>query len=365
MNRALTLARRGAGRTSPNPMVGCVVARGGEIVGQGWHLFEKRDHAEVVALSQAGDRARGADLYVTLEPCCHHGRTPPCVDLIARSGVGRVFVAVADPNPLVSGRGVESLRQRGIQVHEGLLGEKAAKLNEAFFHFMRHRAPFATLKLALTLDGKIATASGDSKWITGERSRLDAQRLRYESDAILVGVGTILADDPSLDVRWRRRNSICKIVLDSRLRTPPAAKLFESGDRVVIFHAPDAAESRRSRLGDKACLLEAPVDGQGQLGWRSILEQLAARRITSLIVEGGSQVAASALRAGAVQRIRFYYAPKIIGGRDLCGVGDLGVARLSEALPLRNLRVKSLPPDFRLEADFGLPETLPPDPSSE
>lgn len=348
MRRTLALARRGAGRVSPNPMVGCLIVREGAVLGRGCHLYEKRRHAETLALEAAGAKARGSDLYVNLEPCSHHGRTPPCVDRIIEAGVRRVFAAVRDPNPQVSGKGVRKLRAAGIEVHEGLCGEMAAALNEKFFHFMRRCVPFTTLKLAMTLDGKIAARGGDPEWITGERARMEGHRLRYEHDAILVGVQTVLKDDPSLDVRWRRRNSIVKVVLDSRLRTSPAARLFQSGDPVVIFHSADASGARRRKLSRRAALHEVLRQGDG-LDWDRVLKTLGAAKITSMLIEGGSRIAASALRAGAVQRVHFFYAPKILGGRHLSGIADLGANSLGEALRLDSLKMRRLGTDFSVE----------------
>ncbi len=348
MARALSLAKRGAGRVGPNPMVGCVVVRGGQVVGEGYHLFDRRDHAEVVALKRAGLQARGADLYVNLEPCSHHGRTPPCADRIVEAGVKRVFMAVQDPNPQVAGSGIERLREAGVEVRVGLLAGESERLNEIFFHYIQRRTPFVLLKLAMTLDGKIATATGSSRWITGQRARDAGHRLRYRYDAILVGVGTILADDPSLDVRWRRRNAIQKIVLDTRLRTPSGAKIFDSGDSVTLFHGSQAPADRRRELEGKALLVQVEKDGNC-LAWPGLLTELGRRGVTSLLVEGGAKVAASALRMGVVQKVNFFYGPKIVGGRDLCGVGNLGVDDLASAVRVRDMRLQRLAPDFLVE----------------
>ncbi len=349
MKRALRLARLGRGRASPNPLVGCVVAKRGEITGEGFHTFSGVKHAEVLALEQAGPRARDADLYVNLEPCCHHGRTPPCVERIVDSGVRRVFVAVRDPNPLVAGRGIERLRQAGVEVYEGLLSKEAERLNEAFFHFIQTGHPFVLLKLAMTLDGKIATSTGHSHWITSERARRQAHRLRYEYDAILVGIETLLADDPSLTVRWRKRNQLTRIILDSNLRTPPKARIFESSNPVLIFHRETVAPGALLKLQEKAELVAIQANRSG-LAWGAILGELGRRQVTSLLLEGGSRVAASALAERAVQKACFFYAPKIIGGSGLSGIGDLGVRRLDRAAVLKNMKLRSLAPDFMLEA---------------
>ncbi len=341
MRRALRLAARGFGRTSPNPMVGAVVVRKGEIVGQGYHVYARRDHAEVVALRQAGPQARGAELFVSLEPCSHFGRTPPCVETIVKAGVSRVLVAVEDPNPLVRGRGIRYLEQHGIEVEVGLCASQAAELNAAFFHFIVHRRPFVTLKLALTLDGKIATRTGESKWITGPQARRRVHRLRYGSDAILVGIETVLRDDPSLDVRWRRRNGITKVVLDSSLRCPAAARLFESGDPVVLFHSAGLSKSADPASEGRAELVPIAPCGDG-LDWAAILDELGRRNITSLLVEGGARIATSLLEASLANRVELFYGPVLVGGDGLGAVGTLGIDHLSDALRVEDLRVRRL-----------------------
>ncbi len=348
MKRALRLARRGRGQASPNPLVGCVVARAGKVLGEGFHTYTGVQHAEALALGRAGSGARGADLYVTLEPCCHQGRTPPCVERILEAGIHRVWVGVRDPNPLVAGKGILALRQAGVEVAEGLCAPQAEQLNEAFFHFIQTGRPFVLLKLALTLDGKIATSTGDSQWITGPRARRWSHRLRYEYDAILVGIETLLEDDPSLTVRWRRNNRITRVILDSQLRTPPDARLFSSPDPVIIFHQQQAPASARRLLEPKADL-QAVQAGPGGLSWRAVLGELGEREILSLVVEGGSRVAASALRARAVQKVCFFYGPKILGGRDSSGIGDLGVQNLDQAVQLSDLKVRRLAPDLMVE----------------
>ena len=347
MKRAILLARRGEGRAAPNPLVGAVVVKEGRIVGEGYHVFEKRDHAEVVALRQAGTQSVGSVLYVTLEPCAHFGRTPPCADRIIESGIRQVFLAVLDPNPDVTGGGGGKLESRGIVVHEGLCRNEAERLNESYFYFVKRRRPFARLKLALTLDGMIATRSGDSQWITGESARREVQRLRYQHDAILVGVNTVLKDNPSLNVRWRHGNRITKVVLDSHLRTPQDARLFDSQDPVIIFHSEGVAAPKSS--ASRARLIPV-AEKWSRLDWDEILDALGRERIVSLLIEGGSQVAASALQAGVVQKVSFFYGPKIIGGSGLPGIADLGVRRLSQALQLQSTRLRRLGSDFLVEA---------------
>ena len=349
MRRALRLARRGAGRASPNPMVGAVVVRNGAIVGEGSHVFSRRDHAEIIALRNAGERSRGADLFLNLEPCSHTGRTPPCVEEIIRAGIKAVHVATRDPNPLVNGKGIERLEEAGIAVYEGLCEAQALVLNEPFFHLVRTGKPFVTLKLALSLDGRIATRSGSSQWITGDKARRVVHRLRYEHDAILVGIGTVAQDDPSLNVRGKRKNRIVKMVLDSGLRTDPEARLFHSRDPVVIFHSERASKTGARRLSRRAELVGVARDLHG-LKWAEILEETGRRGLNSLLIEGGGTVAASALQAEAVQRMALFYAPTIIGGDGLPGFGPLGVESLEKAFRVDLTRIRRLGDDFVLEA---------------
>jgi len=348
MKRALQLARRGAGRVSPNPLVGAVVVRDGRIVGEGHHVYERKDHAEVVALRQAGDLAQGADLYLNLEPCSHFGRTPPCAESVINAGIRRAFVAIRDPNPLVSGRGIAALLTSGIEVHEGLCREESARLNEKFLHFIQTGRPFVLLKLALTLDGRIATAAGESRWITGEAARRVVHRLRYEYDALLVGINTVLQDDPSLDTRGARQKPLTRVVLDSALRTPPDARVFSSPGRVIIFHSPGASPDRAAGLGQKALLLPTTRTSLG-LDWNCILKSLGEQKITSLVLEGGGQIAGSALSAEVVQKIAFFYAPKILGAEGLPGIGRTSIERLSDAMCIEGLDVRRLGPDLLLQ----------------
>jgi len=352
MKRALQLARRGIGRVSPNPLVGAVIVRDGRIAGEGYHVYERRDHAEVVALRQAGDLARGADLYINLEPCSHFGRTPPCSDGVVKAGIRRAFVAIRDPNPLVSGKGIATLLQNGIEVHEGLCREEAARLNEKFLHFVQTRRPFVLLKLALTLDGRIAAASGESRWITGEAARRVVHRLRYEYDGLLVGIGTLLRDNPSLDTRGARRKPLTKIILDSELRTPPDARVFSSPGPVMIFHGCGALPDRIYTLREKALLVPVPR-GSGGLDWSCVLSPLGEQGITSLIIEGGGQVAASALEAGVVQKAAFFYAPKILGNQALAGINGLEIQSLADAIRLESGEIKRVGQDFLLEGYFS------------
>ena len=318
MRRALELAARGLGETSPNPVVGCVVARGGRVVGEGLHARAGGPHAEVAALRQAGPRARGATLYVTLEPCAHQGRTPPCAPLVRDAGVARVVAALRDPNPLVAGRGLSLLRRSGVAVETGLLAAEAARLNERFLAWARHGRPFVLLKAALTLDGRIATASGRSKWITSPAQRRQARWLRRLHDAVLVGVGTALADDPLLLPSPRTRRPFARVVLDSRLRLPARGRLARTATRArarprALVRAGRGAAGARSRRSGSRCVEVAGEEGRVSLP--AALEALRARGLTSLMVEGGGEVLGSFLARRLVDQVALFRAPLLLGGR--------------------------------------------------
>jgi len=355
MRLALRLALRGYGLTSPNPMVGAVLVREGRVLGVGWHKGAGLPHAEVEAIRDAERRGfspRGAALYVTLEPCSTRGRTPPCVEAILRAGIRRVVAATRDPNPAHAGRGFELLRAAGAQVDAGLYEREAARLNEAFNHWIVHRTPWVTLKFAATLDGKIATASGESKWITGRRARAHAMRLRQGADAILIGAGTALADDPSLTVRlpgrpWARQPR--RVVLDALARTPPSSRLASDAfrDRTVILVGPRAPAERVAALAEKVEVWRAPLSGEGRIDLRWTLERLGEREVTSLLVEGGGEVHGSFVAAGLGHRLAAYFAPLILGGRDARpAVGGEGVGSLREAPAVEEAAWRALGPDL-------------------
>ena len=350
MKRALRLARKARGKTSPNPIVGALVVKNGRIVGEGYHVFDRIHHAEVEALNRAGLLAQGSDMYVTLEPCHHHGRTPPCVDRIAESGVKKVYVAIRDPNPDVSGGGIEALREKGIEVICDVCKEEARDLNEVFFHFVTHQRPFVILKLALSLDGRIATHCGSSKWITGEKARHQVHRMRYESEAILVGINTVLQDNPSLDVRWKKQNSITKVILDTHLRTPIDSRIFDSGDTVLIFHGKRVDSARKEKLVGRACLIEIEDNISG-LDWSSVLDNLGKRKLQSLLVEGGGQIAGSLVKSGMINRLVLFFGPKVIGHDGLPGFILNGIDDLSEVPQMKIRRIRRIDPDFIIEAD--------------
>lgn len=357
MRLALRLARRGYGMTSPNPMVGAVLVKDGKILGRGWHRRAGLPHAEIEALRDAQKNnfsPRGATLYVTLEPCCTHGRTPPCTRAIMLAGIKKVFVGATDPNPQHAGKGFKILRRAGIEVFHGILDDECAQLNEAFNHWIIHRKPFVTVKAAMTLDGKIATASGESKWITGEKARAYGMKLRQGRDAILVGINTILADDPSLTARSQNKNlRLRRIILDSRARTPLTAKVVSDdfATLTTIVVSKNAPKNRVARLAKRVNVLIAPTKKNSSLDLNWLLEKLGSENVTSLLVEGGGEVNASFLLGGMAQRVAFFYAPKILGGRDARrAVGGAGTKNLREALPLRDVEWKRLDEDLLLLA---------------
>jgi diaminohydroxyphosphoribosylaminopyrimidine deaminase/5-amino-6-(5-phosphoribosylamino)uracil reductase len=355
MRRALDLAERARGLTSPNPLVGAVVVRDDAVIGEGFHAGAGRPHAEIEALTAAGAGARGATLYVTLEPCTHHGRTPPCAPAVIAAGIQRIVVAVGDPNPQVAGRGVESLRAAGVEVEVGVGAAEAARQNRVFLTAMRRQRPHVTLKAAMTLDGKLADASGASRWITGEAARLEAHRLRSEADAVLIGIGTLLADDPALTVRlprpWPREPF--RVVMDRLARTPPTARLITSATpaRALIGVGPDAPAARVTaleRAGAGVLRLSVRDD---RLDPSALLDQLFAREVRGVLVEGGSEVHAGFLEGGLVDRVALFVAPMLLGGRDATPVvGGRGLA-LKEAVRLGDLDVRRLGPDLLIEAD--------------
>jgi diaminohydroxyphosphoribosylaminopyrimidine deaminase / 5-amino-6-(5-phosphoribosylamino)uracil reductase len=355
MARALALAERARGLTSPNPMVGALVVAGDEVVGEGFHRGAGHAHAEVEALAAAGARAAGATLYVTLEPCVHHGRTPPCAPAVAVSGVRRVVVAAADPNPLVSGRGLDALRQAGLDVAGGVLEEEAARQNRVFFTAMRRGRPHVTLKAAITVDGRIADVHGASQWITGEIARRHAHRLRGESDAIVVGVETVLRDDPRLTVRleasWPREPY--RVVLDSRGRVPPTARLIAAGTPAralvaVTAAAPAAAARGLEAAGASVMRLAAR---EGRVDVAALLAALAAREIRGVLVAGGGEVHAAFLDAGLVDRVAMFVAPRLLGGREAPSVVEGAGRALKDAVRLAPFEVTRLGDDLLLEAD--------------
>jgi diaminohydroxyphosphoribosylaminopyrimidine deaminase/5-amino-6-(5-phosphoribosylamino)uracil reductase len=356
MQLALRLARRAFGQTSPNPMVGAVLVRRGKVIGQGWHRGAGKPHAEIEALRDAkakGNNPRGATLFVTLEPCSTKGRTPPCTEALIETGVRKVVIGAIDPNPRHARRALKILKRAGMQVVHGILAEECAKLNEAFNHWIVRRTPFVTVKSAMTLDGRIATASGESKWITGPKARAYGMTLREEADAILVGINTMLADDPALTVRGGRvRKPIRRIILDSFARTPLNSKVASDKFRefTTIVVSKLAPKSRVRKLAAKVTVIEAPAkDGKLDLKW--LMKRLGKEDVTSLLVEGGGEVNESFLLGGIAQRIAFFRAPMVLGGRDARrAVGGEGVQRVADMVNLRDVQWQWLGADLLLSA---------------
>jgi diaminohydroxyphosphoribosylaminopyrimidine deaminase / 5-amino-6-(5-phosphoribosylamino)uracil reductase len=320
MERALALAARGLETTDPNPRVGCVIAQRGRIVGEGWHERAGEPHAEIIALRAAAQAAQGAAVYVTLEPCSHHGRTPPCVEALIAARVARVVYAVADPNPLVSGRGAAGLRAAGIAVEAGLLAQEATELNAGFMQRMQHGRPLLRVKLAMSLDGRTALASGASRWITGEAARQDVQHWRARSSAVLTGVGTVLADDPRLDVRLageagaHARRQPLRIVLDTQLRTPPAARLFEARGEVLILTALSAPDDpRAAALAARGARIESLPASGGRLSLPAVIARLGELELNEVLVEAGATLAGALLGAALADELLLYVAPRLLG----------------------------------------------------
>lgn len=354
MFEALKLAERPGWKTHPNPQVGAVLVKNGKIVGRGYHKRAGSLHAEIIALKDAGTRSRGATLFVTLEPCCHQGRTPPCTKALLQSGIVRVVVAMRDPDPRVDGRGLQILRKNGLKVDSGLLGGQARKLNEAYFARIVKGRPWVILKAAVSLDGKIASESGDSRWISSKESRAHAHDLRERVDAILVGIGTVLGDNPRLTARpkGRKGHDPLRVILDSKLRIPLNAKaLNRSSPASIIIATTRAASKQRIRaLENKKVKVWVLPSKKSQVSLNHLLSRLAREEVTTLLVEGGGEVSGSFLREGLIDQVAFYIAPLLIGGENAPGIlRGKGAARLSGAWGLRKTSVRKIGPDFLIE----------------
>lgn len=353
MARALRLARKGIGRTSPNPAVGAVIVKNGRIIAKGWHKKAGLPHAEMEAISKSKEPLLGATLYVTLEPCCHHGRTPPCTKAIIGAGITRVAAAMEDPNPLVSGRGIRQLRDAGIRVDVGVLGEQARKMNEPFLKYITTGMPFATSKIAMTLDGKIATRTGDSKWITCAESRAYSHSLRGRHDAVLVGVGTVLKDNPRLTAREKGKPERfpARIIADSRLRTPPDSQALSLPGRTIIATTKFADGKKRKELEQKgAIVLEVPDRG-GRVDMKKLFRELGKLGITSVLVEGGSEINRSVLEGRLADRLLFFISPAIMGGQgSVPAFGGKGPKRISGLKNLDIVSKRKIGADLLIEA---------------
>ena len=352
MLRAIELAKRGAGFTAPNPMVGAVIVKDGRIIGEGWHRKCGELHAERNAIASLTENAHGADIYVTLEPCCHYGRTPPCTEAIVESGISRVFIGSRDPNPLVSGKGAEYLRAHGIEVREDFMRDECDRLNGIFFHYITTKTPFTAIKYAMTADGKTAAYTGLSKWITGETAREHVHALRGLYSAVLAGIGTVLADDPMLNCRLEGAHQPLRVIADSRLRIPLRSRLCQSAKDFPLMIACIVDDPEKTAaltaLGAEVCRL--PCDGTGHLSLAALMKELADRQISSVISEGGAGINEALVREGLVNHIYAYIAPKLLGGREaLSPIGGRGADRPDNAALLSAPEITRLGNDILLE----------------
>ena len=354
MRRALELAKKGEGWVSPNPMVGAVIVKDGRIIGEGWHEKYGQLHAERNALACCSQTPEGGTMYVTLEPCCHYGKQPPCTDAILEAGIRKVVVGAGDPNPLVAGRGLEILRQHGIEVQEHVLEEECREINQVFFHYIRTGTPYVVMKYAMTMDGKIAAYTGASKWITGEAARAHVQSLRHKYRGIMAGVGTVLADDPLLTCRMEGGRNPVRIICDTHLSTPLDSRILETAKEAdtILAIGEKVERERQIPYEEKGCtLLEIP-EKEGKIDLSVLMKELGKRQIDSLLLEGGGELNWSAVQAGIIQKVMAYIAPKIIGGRGAKGpVGGQGYPDPQECLFLKPGKISRLGDDYLIESE--------------
>lgn len=352
MERALALAARGRGTTTPNPMVGAVIVKDGRIIGEGYHIRAGEGHAEVNAFKNATEDVAGATMYVTLEPCSHYGKTPPCADKIVEKKIGRVVVGALDPNPLVAGRGIEKIRNAGIPVVTGVLAEESIALNEVFMKYIVTKRPFVVLKAAMSLDGKIATADGESQWISCETSREEVHRLRHELTGIMAGIGTVLADDPMLNCRIPGGKQPVRIIVDSHLSIPENSKLAASAKEfpLVVASVEKSDASKKARLEVMgAKVIEIPANQDGHVDLNALMERLGEMKIDSILLEGGGRLAEGALKAGIVDKVQFYIAPVLIGGEGAkTPVEGRGIETLSQAWHISDWKAETIGDDLKI-----------------
>ncbi|MBI3793570.1 MAG: bifunctional diaminohydroxyphosphoribosylaminopyrimidine deaminase/5-amino-6-(5-phosphoribosylamino)uracil reductase RibD [Nitrospinae bacterium] len=356
MTRALQLAETARGRTSPNPMVGAVIVKGNRIIAEGFHQKAGGDHAEIVALKKAKDAAKGASLYVTLEPCCHHGKTPPCTDAIIKAGIKKVAIAAQDPNPLVCGKGTAQLKKAGVAVFQGLLQKEAKKLNEAYNKFITEKIPFVTLKVALSLDGKMADSAGVSKWISNENSRQKVHEMRASSDAVLVGVNTLLNDNPRLNARVGKKSDRqpVRVVADSSLRTPPTARILHSAGGEVWIATTSDDQKKIKSLEDEGAKIIRVEEKNKRVDLKALMKELAKRGIVSLLLEGGASMIGDAMKNDMVDKMALFYAPLIIGGEGRYSLAGTDMAKdLPKASRLLELSVTTIPADGPAKNSVG------------
>lgn len=356
MRRALELAEKGQGWVSPNPMVGAVIVKEGRIIGEGWHERYGGLHGERNALAHCSESPEGSVLYVTLEPCCHYGKQPPCTEAILEAGIRKVVVGSGDPNPLVAGKGLEILRQQGVEVQEHVLEEECQKLNEVFFHYITTGTPYVAMKYAMTMDGKIAAFTGASKWITGEAARAHVQKLRHKYRGIMAGVGTVLADDPLLTCRMEGGRNPVRIICDTHLSTPLDSRLVETAREapVILAVGSQVEKERKVPYEEEGCtLLEIP-EKEGRIDLNVLMKELGARKIDSILLEGGGELNWSAIQAGIVQKVLTYLGPKILGGAGAKGpVGGRGFENPQESLLLKPGEITKLGEDYLIESEVA------------
>jgi len=350
----LELAKKGVGKVSPNPLVGCVIVKNNRIVGQGYHEYFGGPHAEIEALRNAGPKTKGATLYINLEPCCHWGKTPPCTDAIIDAGIKQVVVSMKDPNPLVNGKGIKQLKVKGVKCKVGILEEEAKELNRAYIKFVTKKMPYVILKTAMSLDGKIATRRGESKWITSTEAREYVHSLRSQVDAVLVGINTVLKDNPTLTTHSKGHNPL-RIILDPYLSIPRNAEVLDDQAETLLVISETITQSEQNRkkikiLENSGIKILASPEEDGKFDFREIMRQLADMNITSVLIEGGGGTNAYALEAGIVDEIMFFIAPKIIGGKNApTPVEGEGIKTLSEALRIKDLSIEKIGEDFLLK----------------
>lgn len=365
MRYALELAKKGIGYVNPNPLVGAVLVKENQIIGEGYHKKFGGLHAEREAFQNTKKSANGATLYVTLEPCCHYGKTPPCTDVIIESGVSKVVIGCSDPNPKVAGKGIEQLKKHGIQVQVGVLRKECEELNRIFFHYIKTKTPYVLMKYAMTLDGKIATVIGESKWITGEKAREQVQRTRHQYSAIMVGIGTVIKDDPSLTCRIPNGKNPIRIICDTNLKIPLHSKVVQTAKEVETWIATCKQERNREKemvLKEAGCTLisfspkKQEKEGENKMGipLKELMEELGERGVDSVLLEGGAELNASALKEGIVNRVQAYIAPTLFGGKEgKTPIGGMGVFQVEQGIHLKEVTIKKIGRDYVIEGEVG------------
>ena len=353
MKMALELAQKGMGFTAPNPMVGAVIVKNGRIIGQGYHRKYGDLHAEREALAVCTEEPKGASIYVTLEPCCHYGKQPPCVNAILEAGIRRVIIGSSDPNPLVAGKGIRILKDHGIEVTENILKEECDKLNEAFFYYIQNKKPYVVMKYAMTMDGKIAAYTGESKWVTGEAARIHVQEQRLKYTGIMVGVGTVLADDPMLTCRLENSRNPVRIICDSHLRTPLTSKIVRTAKTIPTILASSSKDQQKIKNYEElGCQVLYVPEKNGHIDLNRLMELLGAAKIDSILLEGGGSLNWSALESGIVQKVQTYIAPKLFGGEEAkTPVEGKGFPDPASAVLLKNSEIIRLGDDFLIESE--------------